>query len=89
MTRTATVRGEVVELQRLQFDVLAYLIKKKGKIVSRKDLAVEVWHDEKAATTNLVVVQINLLRAKFKELNYPLPLKTLRDVGYLMGTPPT
>jgi DNA-binding response OmpR family regulator len=89
VTRTATVNGQDVELQRLQFDVLAYLIKKKGQIVSRHDLALEVWHDEKAASTNLVVVQINLLRSKFKDLNYPLPLKTLRDVGYLMGSPPS
>lgn len=84
VTRTVTVNDREVELQRLQFDVLAYLIKKKGHIVSRKDLALDVWHDEKAASTNLVVVQINLIRGRFKELGHPLPLKTIRDVGYLL-----
>jgi DNA-binding response OmpR family regulator len=84
VTRTVTVDHREIELQRLQFDVLAYLIKKKCQIISRKDLAVDVWHDENAAFTNLVVVQINLIRSRFKEIGHHLPLKTIRDVGYML-----
>lgn len=88
ITRTVTVNDHEIELQRLQFDVLSYLMRKKGQIVSRKDLALDVWHDEKAASTNLVVVQINLIRGRFKEVGHTLPLKTIRDVGYLLECSP-
>jgi DNA-binding response OmpR family regulator len=77
--RALTVDGKPVELTRLEFDLLAFLIRHAGQVQSRARLLSEVWglqHDGSARTVDNVVGH---LRAKLGE---PAHLVTLRGAGY-------
>jgi len=81
--RTLRVAGREVELTRLEFDLLAYLIRNAGRVVSRAQLMREVWgmtHDGSARTVDNVVAH---LRTKLGEdAEGPRHLLTLRGAGY-------
>jgi two-component system alkaline phosphatase synthesis response regulator PhoP len=81
--RVLRVGGAVVELTRLEFDLLAYLIKNAGRVLSRAQLLREVWglpHDGSARTVDNVVAH---LRTKLNEdAEEPRHLLTLRGAGY-------
>ncbi len=81
--RILRVGGEEVELTRLEFDLLAYLLRNAGKVVSRAQLLREVWglsHDGSARTVDNVVAH---LRTKLGEdADEPRHLLTLRGAGY-------
>jgi DNA-binding response OmpR family regulator len=82
-SRELTVDGDAVELTRLEFDLLAYLIRNEGRVLSRARLLREVWglsHDGSARTVDNVVAH---LRTKLREdADEPRHLVTLRGAGY-------
>jgi two-component system copper resistance phosphate regulon response regulator CusR len=85
LTRTVTIDGNVIRLRTRQFAVLTYLIRHQGEIVSREELAREIWHDESVTWKNVIEVQINRLRSIFSEIGRPLHLQTIRGKGYVIG----
>ena len=58
------VDGEEVKLARKEFELLAYLIKHRGKICSREQLLSRVWSDEVVVLDRTVDVNITRLRSK-------------------------
>lgn len=75
------VKGKEVPLTKKQFDVLTHLLKHKNCVVSRKQLAKEVWgYDGKFlhAETNTIDVTMKRLRSLIPK-GY---IKTIRGVGY-------
>ncbi len=81
--REVRLRGAVVELTKLEFDLLAYLCRNAGRVLSRAQLLREVWgltHDGSARTVDNVVAH---LREKLGEdAEEPRHLLTLRGAGY-------
>ena len=75
--------GVVVELTRLEFDLLAHLGRNAGRVLSRGQLLRDVWgltHDGSARTVDNVVAH---LRTKIGEdADEPRHLLTLRGAGY-------
>ncbi len=83
-SRQVTVNGENVELTRREFDLLEYLLRHKGKVVTRDALLDHVWGFDFVGETNAVDVYIRFLRAKIDEKFQIKLLKTVRGVGYML-----
>lgn len=80
------VRGDrPLELTSREFDLLAYLVRNKGGIVSREMLARDVWQEPMRGTSldNVIDVHIARLRKKIDpEGSAPL-IHTIRGVGFI------
>ena len=86
ITRKVTRGGQPVELTVREFELLEYLVRYEGQVVSRETLARDVWK-ETARTTpldNVIDVHIARLRRKV-DLDRPVRLiHTIRGVGFML-----
>jgi two-component system, OmpR family, response regulator len=78
-TRRVSANGEAVRLTATEFDLLACLISRPGRVFSREQLLAEVWGYAAAGGTRTVDVHIAQLRAK---LGAQRVIRTVRGVGY-------
>src|SRR5262244_53246 len=87
VTRKVTRGSQTLELTGREFDVLEYLLRHAGRIVSREMLAREVWHVTARATPldNVIDVTIARLRRKLDDPFERKLLHTVRGVGFLLG----
>ena len=74
-----TVAGEPVDLTATEFDLLAYLRARPGRVITRDQLLSAVWGYSAAAGTRTVDVHVAQVRAK---LGAASPIRTVRGVGY-------
>ncbi|MGV3518658.1 response regulator transcription factor [Luteitalea sp.] len=84
--RTVTRGGIPVDLTAREFDLLAYLLRHHGQLVSREMLAREVWKEPTRGTPldNVIDVHITHLRKKVdRDLAHRL-IHTVRGVGFLV-----
>jgi DNA-binding response OmpR family regulator len=82
--RRVLVDGTELTLTATEFDLLAYLMRRPGRVFSREQLLSEVWGYSAAAGTRTVDVHIAQLRAK---LGAASPIRTVRGVGYAAENP--
>jgi DNA-binding response OmpR family regulator len=68
-----------IELTATEFDLLAYLMRRPGRVFTREQLLSEVWGYAAVAGTRTVDVHIAQLRGK---LGAASPIRTVRGVGY-------
>ncbi len=68
-----------VALTATEFDLLAFLMRRPGRVFSREQLMSEVWGYQALASTRTVDVHIAQLRGKLGPAN---PIRTVRRVGY-------
>ncbi len=62
--KRCTVDGEEVRLARKEFELLVYLIKRRGKICSREQILNSVWSDEVVVLDRTIDVNITRVRSK-------------------------
>jgi two-component system copper resistance phosphate regulon response regulator CusR len=85
--RRVTRGGRLVELTAREFDVLAYLVRHAGEVVSRSRLVENVWDENFDSLSNVVDVTLYHLRTKV-DRGFPKPLiRTLRGAGYVLQDP--
>ena len=77
-----TVAGETCELTYKEYELLKYLIKNKGIVVSRDKLLSKVWGFEYEGETRTVDAHVKTLRQKLGEAGSCI--KTVRTVGYMV-----
>jgi DNA-binding response OmpR family regulator len=81
--RQVTCREQSVELQPKQFDLLVYLVRNRGTVLTRDQLLHHVWDYNYTGDTRTVDVHIRWLREKIEEdPANPKMLQTVRGVGY-------
>jgi two-component system, OmpR family, copper resistance phosphate regulon response regulator CusR len=87
INRTALRGGQSIELTHKEFDLLAFLIRSQGHVVSREMLAKEVWHETARATPldNVIDVHMTRLRKKIDEQSSKKLIKTIRGVGFILS----
>jgi len=86
VTREVTRGGRAVELTVREFELLAYLIRHQGQVVSREGLARDVWK-ETARTTpldNVIDVHVARLRRKVDADPGLKLIHTVRGVGFML-----
>jgi two-component system alkaline phosphatase synthesis response regulator PhoP len=82
-TRVLTNKGNVVELTRTEFDLLAYMAANEGKSLSREALLRDVWGTEYYGTQRSLDTFVAMLRAKIeKKAGAPRHIVTVHGVGY-------
>ncbi|MFF7878511.1 response regulator transcription factor [Streptomyces californicus] len=85
--RAASLDGVELDLTRREFDLLAYLAERPGRVVSRKDLLAQVWNQPYGADKT-VDVHLSWLRRKLGEsAARPRYLHTYRGVGVKLEPP--
>jgi DNA-binding response OmpR family regulator len=78
----ATRGGKNIELTAKEFDLLAYLMRNAGRVISKAQITDHVWGYDAQATSNVVEIYIHYLRDKI-DRGFPRPLiRTVRGVGY-------
>jgi two-component system alkaline phosphatase synthesis response regulator PhoP len=80
--------GELLEFTPKEFELLLYLTKNKGRVLTRDQLLNAVWNYDFAGDTRIVDVHISHLRDKI-EANSKKPqyIKTIRGLGYKFEEP--
>lgn len=82
--KVARRSGNVIELTAREFSLLEYLMRNKGKVVSKVDIAEKVWDINFDTGTNFVEVYINYLRNKVDKA-FPVKLiHTVVGMGYML-----
>jgi DNA-binding response OmpR family regulator len=86
ITRKVTRGGQPIELTVREFELLEYLLRHQGQVVSRELLARDVWK-ETARTTpldNVIDVHIARLRRKVDADQPARLIHTVRGVGFML-----
>ena len=85
-TRHVWRAGTLIELTPREFDLLAYLIRQLGQVVTREMLAKDVWRETNRATPldNVIDVHVAHLRRKLDEGHATKLIQTVRGVGFLL-----
>ena len=86
VTRKVTRGGQALDLTVREFDMLEYLLRHGGHVVSREMLARDVWRVTARATPldNVIDVTIARLRRKVDDPFEPKLLHTVRGVGFVL-----
>ena len=76
----------IIQLTRLEFDLLVALAKDPGRVFTRDALLSEVWGYRQTTDTRLVNVHVQRLRSKIEhDAEHPEIVMTVRGVGYKAG----
>lgn len=76
--------GKRLDLTAKEFSLLILLTRRQGEIISRSELASQVWSMNFDSETNVVEVAIRRLRLKIDEPFDKILLHTVRGMGYIM-----
>jgi heavy metal response regulator len=85
--RRVTRAAEVIELAPKEFSILEFMMRNRGKALSRTMIVENVWDMEYDGLTNIVDVYIRHLRSKIDD-NFPVKMiQTVRGTGYMLNSP--
>ena len=85
LTRTVTRDGQPIELQRLEFLLLEYLMRNRGRVVSKSTIIEHVWGYDFNPGTNVVEARVCRLREKVDKAFEPKLIRTVKGFGYVLG----
>lgn len=82
--RSVLVDGNVLQLNRKEFDVLYYFIIRPEKLVQKALLAESIWGDavDQADSLNFIYSQIKNLRKKLRDYGADVDIQAVYGVGY-------
>jgi DNA-binding response OmpR family regulator len=87
-SREARLDGVLLELSRLEFDLLAHLAGRAGEVVTKRELLAQVWHQPYGGADKTVDVHLSWLRRKLGETaSAPRYLVSVRGVGVKLVDP--
>jgi DNA-binding response OmpR family regulator len=86
LTRRVRRQGQLVALSTTEFELLVYLMRHHGQVLSREQILSSVWGYEHDPATNVVDVYVGYLRRKLASFGEPAPIFTVRAVGYRLGS---
>jgi two-component system copper resistance phosphate regulon response regulator CusR len=85
--RKVTRSGENVDLAPKEFSILEYMMRNRGRPLSRTMIVEHVWDMDYDGLTNIVDVYIRHLRSKIDD-KWPVKLiHTVRGIGYMLEAP--
>jgi two-component system, OmpR family, copper resistance phosphate regulon response regulator CusR len=83
-TKTCTRDGMSIELTPKEYALIEYLIRKKERVVSKREIAQEVWDIHFESSTNVVEVYVNYLRNKIDKPFDKKLIHTVFGAGYIL-----
>ena len=86
ISRDVTRDGQHIDLQPLEYSLLAYLMRNAGRVVSKTMIMEHVWQYNFDPQTNVVEARICRLRDKIDKDFKTKLIHTVRGVGYVLRT---
>ena len=83
-SKIVTREGIEIELTPKEFLLLEYLMRNKGRVVSKTDLADNIWEQNSQQSLNVIEVYINFLRKKIDKEFIPKLTHTKTGMGYIL-----
>jgi two-component system, OmpR family, response regulator len=84
LTSRKAYRGETqITLQTNEFELLAFLMKNAGRVISKTEILEKVWNYSFDPQTNIVDVLVSRLRSKIDRQFSNKVIQTVRGVGYI------
>ena len=78
-------KGEIITLPLKEFELLEFLMRNEGRVLTRMQLIDRIWGNDYVGDTKTLDVHIKRLRAKFeKDPANPTLIQTVRGLGYKM-----
>jgi two-component system copper resistance phosphate regulon response regulator CusR len=77
--------GRPIQLTSKEYALLEYLLRRRGEVVSRAEIAEHVWDDSFDPISNLIEVYIQRLRRKVDEGFTTKLIHTRRGAGYTLS----
>ena len=78
--------GQELSLTAQEFDLLEFLMRHRGQVMSRQRILDHVWGYEAMPVSNIVDIYIHYLREKVDSDHKAKLIKTVRSVGYVLRT---
>jgi len=88
LTHTAQRGEHRIELTTKEYNLLEFLMRNPGRVLSRTQIAEHVWNLDFLSESNLVDVYIRYLRRKIDDGSEQKLIKTVRGSGYLISDEP-
>ncbi len=85
--RKVTRAGDNIELAPKEFSILEYLMRNRGRPLSRTMIVEHVWDMDYDGLTNIVDVYIRHLRSKIDDRFVVKMIHTVRGIGYMLDAP--
>jgi DNA-binding response OmpR family regulator len=80
------IRGDLsVDLPKREAELLAYLMRHAGRVCTHEEILAAVWEYDHDPGTNIVQVYVGYLRRKLGLPDSPVPIETVRSVGYKLS----
>ncbi|MGA1282801.1 MAG: response regulator transcription factor [Prochlorothrix sp.] len=87
LTREVTSEGKSIELTNREFNLLEYLMRSPGRVLTRTQILEQVWGYDFNPQTNVVDVCIQRIRKKIDPADQPSWIENVRGVGYRFRKP--
>lgn len=87
-SKEVTRSGKHIPLTAKEFQLLEYLIRNKNRVVSRADIALNVWDIDFDTKTNVIDVYVNFLRKKLDKDFESKLIHTQVGMGYILKETP-
>jgi DNA-binding response OmpR family regulator len=85
--KEVTRSGNTISLTAKEFQLLEYLVRNRNRVVSRADIALNVWDIDFDTKTNVIDVYVNFLRRKIDKDYIPKLIHTQVGMGYILKDP--
>jgi len=82
--KTVKRGSTIIELTAKEFSLLDYLMRNKGRVVSRVEIAEKIWDITFDTGTNIIDVYVNFLRKKIDKNFSPKLIHTVIGMGYVL-----
>lgn len=79
---TLDKNGKTLELTKNEMIIFTYLLRSRGKIVSRDNLMTDLWNNNEFINDNALTVNISRLRSKLQEFGLEGKIETRKGQGY-------
>jgi DNA-binding response OmpR family regulator len=84
VSHTVSRNGKKIELTPKEYSLLEFMLRNKGRVVTRTTIIEHVWDMQFDSDTNLVDVFISYLRKKIEPRSSTPLLHSVRGVGYIL-----
>ena len=87
LRRKVTRENETIDLAPKEYGILEYMMRNKGRPLSRTMIVEHVWDMDYDGLTNIVDVYIRHLRSKIDDRYQQKLIQTVRGIGYMIEAP--
>ena len=82
--RSVSCGGRTVALTERECELLALLLERQGRTVTREQVLTAAWQTGGDASDNLVDVYVGYLRRKLRAIGAPWEIRTVRGAGFIL-----